>query len=144
MVCLVLLAGFTVARADDNARLVKEVAATERAFAATMAARDHEAFSRYVAEEAVFFDGMKTLRGKAAIASAWKNYFQHAEAPFSWTPETVVVLDSGTLAHSSGPVFNSQGKRISTFNSVWRRDSDGVWRVIFDKGCDACACEKAP
>jgi ketosteroid isomerase-like protein len=31
---------------------------------------------------------------------------------------------------------------MGTFNSVWRRESDGSWKVVFDKGCDACDCAK--
>ena len=65
----------------------------------------------------------------------WKPLFDGPAAPFSWTPETVVVLDSGTLAHSSGPVKDREGKVTGNFNSVWRRDKDGQWRVVFDKGC---------
>jgi ketosteroid isomerase-like protein len=107
-----------------------------------MAARDHEAFTRHLAEDAVFFDGDKVIRGKAAVAAAWKAFFERTNAPFSWTPETVEVLDSGGLAHSSGPVFDPEGKRVGTFNSVWRRDPDGVWRVVFDKGCKVCECEQ--
>jgi ketosteroid isomerase-like protein len=47
----------------------------------------------------------------------------------------VQVLDSGTLAISSGPVKDPAGKAVGTFNSIWRRDKDGQWRVVFDKGC---------
>ena len=53
------------------------------------------------------------------------------------------ALDSGSLAYSSGPVFDPKGKRVATFNSVWRREADGTWRVVFDKGCNACDCAKA-
>ena len=60
------------------------------------------------------------------------------EAPFSWSSAEVEVLDSGTLAHSSGPVFDPHGKQFATFNSVWRRESDGHWKVVFDKGCPHC------
>ena len=46
------------------------------------------------------------------------------------------MLDSGTLALTSGPVFDPQGKQIGMFNSIWRLEPDGRWRVVFDKGCD--------
>ena len=64
-------------------------------------------------------------------------FHDEAEAPFSWEPEVVEVLPSGTLAHSSGPVKDPQGTVVATFNSVWRLEADGRWRVVFDKGCSA-------
>ena len=51
---------------------------------------------------------------------------------------------SGTLAHSSGPVHDANGRQIGTFNSVWRRGPGGTWLVVFDKGCPVCNCERGP
>ena len=111
----------------------QEVMAAERAFARTMADRDLAGFARFVSEEAVFFSGPKPLRGKADVVAFWSRFYSGPAAPFSWEPDEVVVLDSGTLAHSSGPVRNAQGVLTSRFNSVWRREPGG-WRVVFDKG----------
>lgn len=117
-----------------------QVIAAERAFAKTMADRDHAAFATFVAEEAAFFGNAGVLRGRAAVAEGWKPLFAAASAPFSWEPEVVEVV-GGTLALSSGPVRDPAGNRIATFNSVWRLDADGRWRVIFDKGCPSCTCK---
>jgi len=140
----IALAAFAGAAVADQSTLAKEVRDAEQAFAATMAARDHTAFTRHLADDAIFFDGEKAIRGKAEIATAWKAFFDGSNPPFSWTPENVEVLDSGTLAHSSGPVIDAQGQRVGTFNSVWRREPDGAWRVVFDKACSACACMRTP
>jgi hypothetical protein len=43
----------------------------------------------------------------------------------------VEVLVSGELAHSSGPVRDPSDKVVLRFNSVWRQEAPGVWRVIF-------------
>jgi ketosteroid isomerase-like protein len=129
----------SVAVAQSNADLKEQVRKTETAFAKTMADRDHAAFTSFLADETVFF-GAKVLRGAKAVADQWKAFFDAPKAPFSWTPDTVEVLDSGTLALSSGPVLNPEGKRIGTFNSVWRRNPDGTWKIIFDKGCPPCNC----
>lgn len=140
----IALAAFAGAAAADQTTLAKEVREAEQSFAATMAARDYTAFTRHLAEDAIFFDGEKAVRGKAAVATSWKAFFEGPNPPFSWTPENVEVLDSGTLAHSSGPVFDPKGKRVGTFNSVWRREPDGAWRVVFDKACSACDCKQTP
>lgn len=127
------------AAAQTNEELKEQVRKTEAAFAKTMADRDHGAFVSFLAEEAVFF-GRAALRGKARVAEAWKPFYQAKDAPFSWAPENVEVLDSGTLGMSSGPVFDPAGKRTGTFNSVWRRGKDGTWTIVFDKGCPPCDC----
>ena len=52
------------------------------------------------------------------------------------------MLDSGTLALSSGPVHDPQGKLVGTFSSIWRLQAPGQWKIVFDKGCDVCDCAK--
>jgi len=120
--------------------LAEDLRATEEAFARTMADRDHRAFVSFLAAETVFFGRRGEIRGKEAVAAAWKPLYEGPEAPFSWRPETATVLKSGSLGLTSGPVFAPDGSRIGTFNSVWRRDSDGSWKVVFDRGCPDCEC----
>lgn len=121
--------------------LQRQVTEAERGFAKTMADRDHQAFSSFLADEAVFLGETRTRRGKQQVAEGWKPFFEGAQAPFSWEPERVEVLDSGTLALSTGPVHDPQGQRVGTFSSIWRREADGRWRIIFDKGCPPCKCQ---
>jgi ketosteroid isomerase-like protein len=124
----------------EHRRLEESLRATETAFAKTMADRDHEAFAQFISPEAVFFGGTSVHRGREAIAAAWALYFDGEAAPFSWEPQSVAVLESGTLGVTSGPVFNPLGERIGTFNSVWRLDEDGGWHIVFDRGCPPCDC----
>ncbi|MES2040917.1 MAG: nuclear transport factor 2 family protein [Pseudomonadota bacterium] len=140
----VTLAGTALA-ADStvsNRVLVNQVMLTERAFAKTMEARDHKAFTEFLADETIFFSTKRVLHGKQEVATAWKRFYEGPAAPFSWAPETVEVLESGKLALSSGPVRDPQGKLVATFTSIWRQESPGVWRIIFDKGNDVCDCAK--
>jgi ketosteroid isomerase-like protein len=120
--------------APDLEALQRQVADTERAFARSMAERNHAAFSALLSEMAVFNGGPKVLRGKAEVAAAWKRFFEGPKAPFSWEPDQVDVLADGTLAHSTGPVRDENGKLSSRFNSIWRQEQPGVWRIVFDKG----------
>ena len=127
-----------------------EVKARETAFAKTMADRDLQAFSGFIAEEGVFFGGKGPIRGRDAVVAAWKRFFEGPDAPFSWAPETAEVLGSGKLGLTSGPVQDPKGELIGTFTTIWRLEKDGKWRVVFDKGCDVCKpaaaaeAEKAP
>ncbi len=124
---------------ETHEELARQVREAETAFAKTMADRDHRSFESYVSDEALFF-GKSVLRGKTEVVAGWSRFFEGNEAPFSWEPELVGVLDSGILALSSGPVRDPKGKRIGTFNSIWRREAGGQWKVIFDKGCPPCDC----
>ena len=135
MAGVVLLAGCAVTPRESNLEaLRKQVADAERAFAKTMADRNFAAFTSFLAEEAIFYAGEKPIRGKQAVAADWKRFYEKPEPPFSWEPESVEVLDSGTLALSSGPVRSPDGKVFARFNSIWRLEAPGVWRVVFDKG----------
>jgi len=134
------LGAVSAGEGSKNDDLADQVRATEEAFAQTMADRDHETFVSFLADETVFFGRSGEIRGKEAVAAAWKPLYQGPEAPFSWRPESATVLDSGTLGLTSGPVFSADGKRIGTFNSVWRREPDGNWKVVFDRGCPDCEC----
>ena len=137
------LSGCTsLARPGDAAQLKEQVTAAEVGFAKTMADRDHAAFSSFISEEAVFVNAGKPVRGKEAITADWKKFFASPRAPFSWKPDLVEVLPSGTLAYSTGPVSNPDGMIFARFNSIWRLEAPGVWRVVFDSGCDVCNCPK--
>jgi ketosteroid isomerase-like protein len=131
------------ADAETNAELKEQVRQTESAFAKTMADRNPAGFASFLAAETIFMSGGRATRGAKDVAERWKGFFEGAQAPFSWAPEFVEVLDSGTLAMSSGPVLDASGKRTGTFNSVWRREADGKWKIVLDNGCPACNCDAA-
>jgi ketosteroid isomerase-like protein len=124
----------------DIEALKREVDATERAFARTMAQRDFAGFARFVAEDAVFIEDPEPLRGRERVIADWKVLYTQPEAPFSWEPERVEVLASGRLALTTGPVHDKKGKLIGTFTSIWRREPSGAWRIVFDRGNAACDC----
>ncbi len=138
-IVVMFVAAVSAARSQvESPDLRGQVVEIERAFARTMADRDHAAFESFLSEEAVFLSGTSVQRGRDAVASHWKAYFAGPEPPFSWEPETVSVLESGKLAISTGPVWNARRERTSTFTSIWRQEEPGVWRIIFDKGDKFC------
>jgi ketosteroid isomerase-like protein len=135
----VLLLGATPLAPESNAELQRQVRETERAFAKTMADRNHAAFTSFLSSEAVFLSSKTALRGRKQVSEGWKSEFEGPQAPFSWEPERVEVIDSGALAVSTGPVFGPKGDRIGTFTSTWRRE-EGGWKIVLDSGCPPCHC----
>lgn len=123
---------------EEIHRRVSEVTATEIAFAARMKHRDAAGFRRFLAPDAIFINGKSPYRGPDAVMAAWQKFFEGPTAPFAWAPDFVVVLPSGDLAQSSGPVSDPDGKLIARFQSVWRRKPAGGWEIVFDQGSDVC------
>ena len=139
LLVLILASGCTVMKSETElTSLENEVRATETAFAKTMADRNFEGFVSFLAEDAIFFAGGEPLRGSAAVSAGWKPFFDRADAPFSWSPAVVAAQAGGRLALSSGPVFDAKGKQIGVFNSIWRREKSGAWKIVFDKGGSYC------
>jgi ketosteroid isomerase-like protein len=135
---LCVLLSLEAAAQNFETPIEQQVAERERAFAQSMADRDIEAFAGFISSEGIFLGGPTPLRGREAVVSAWAPYFEGETAPFSWEPETVVVLDSGNLALSTGPVFDGEGNKTAIFTTTWRQEDDGAWRVVFDRGNKAC------
>lgn len=124
-------------------QLNDEVRAAETAFARTMADRNFSAFAGWLADDAVFINGGKPLRGKAEVLAFWKRFFEQPTAPFAWRPEVVEVTTRGDLGYTEGPVWvGASPTPTSRFYTTWRRMPDGAWRVVFDNGYPLCNCPK--
>jgi ketosteroid isomerase-like protein len=121
---------------------VAQVRASEEAFARSMADRDFMAFGSFIADDAVFVNGGRPLRGKPAILAFWKRFFDVPNAPFSWKPEVTEVIARGDIGYTTGPVTSAAGSITAHFHSTWRLGPDGRWRIVFDNGYPACACER--
>ena len=124
------------ARAD----VTDDVRCREIHFSESAQARDLESFTAFIDADARFVgDGVR--RGPAEIAEAW-SLFMTADGPaIRWRPQFVEVLEDGKLALTRGPyrmtVTDEQGTQTDywgTFNSVWRLNDDGQWRIVFDTG----------
>ena len=125
--------------ASEIARRTEQLRATEQAFAATMAARDVAAFTAFLAADTVWTDAQGPLVGPKAVVAAWRAYFDGPTPPFSWAPDTALVLPSGELGRTAGPVHGPDGKLLLRFNSVWRRLPSGRWEIVFDHATPAGA-----
>jgi len=113
----------------------ESLAQAEREFASA-GARDgvQKAFIGHFAEDAL------VLRPFATAAPAW--YREHPDGPgkLIWGPQYLAVSAASDLGLSSGPwryEAERDGKPAVAhghFFSIWRRDAQGRWQVLFDHG----------
>jgi ketosteroid isomerase-like protein len=118
-----------------------QVRCAELAFSHSAEERDHAAFAALVHPDARFSGGGGVLRGREAVAEGWSVFFTDDGPTIRWAPDSVEVLNSGDLALSQGPyelrTRDPQGKETLTggrFMSVWQRQDDGRWLIVFDAG----------
>jgi ketosteroid isomerase-like protein len=131
--CLLAISPLQAGPADD-------VRCREIGFSLAAEARDGERFVSFIDADARFV-GAAVTRGPEEIGLAWSVFFEPGGPTIKWRPKIVEVLEDGKLALSRGPFRvnsrNEAGDEIEswgTFNSVWRLNVDGTWRVVFDAG----------
>ncbi len=136
--------------AQELLDLQESLRETETAFAASVANQDWDQFASFIADEAIFVAGA-VQHGKQAILDGWAVFFQEGAPKLLWRPEVVEIQDDGELGMTQGPFTVEQpgpdGTVLSQsgfFNSVWERQADGSWKVIFDAGCPPCQAPAGP
>jgi ketosteroid isomerase-like protein len=135
----------TQAADRSEAELIESLTEAETTFATSVREKDWESFVEHIDPNAVFIGG-QVLEGKDAILKSWKVYFADNAPRLEWRPEEVVVRPDGVLGITRGPYtlrFQSEsGEEVTQagrFSSIWERQGDGRWRVLFDSGCPPCA-----
>jgi ketosteroid isomerase-like protein len=133
-VCLLLATTFASADVAD------EVRCREIGFSRSAEMRDAEAFATFIDADARFVGGAVN-RGPQEVTEAWAAFFAEDGPAIKWRPQFVEVLEDSTLALTRGPyrmiTTDDQGVQTEhwgTFNSVWRLQTDGSWKVVFDAG----------
>ena len=138
LICLTL-ALTTTAMADA----VDDVRCQEIRFSQSVETQSAELFASFIEADARFVGGVVS-RGTEEVAAAWSIFFAEDGPKIKWRPQIVEVLEDGTLALSRGPykmTVTDEAGNISehwgTFNSIWRLQDDGSWKVVFDAGSSA-------
>lgn len=121
--------------------------ARELGFAKSVANHDAKAFAEFVHADAVFGVSGEPTRGREAISAQWAGLIAGTRLQLLWYPDRVSVGGDGRTAYSSGPALYRSTQdgsyRVGRFGSVWQRDHDGQWRVIFDDGITPMAADEA-
>jgi ketosteroid isomerase-like protein len=142
-----LLSGFLICTTPAIADVTDDVRCQEIAFSRSVEMQDMSAFRSLIDNDARFVSG-SVQRGVENVAAAWSVFFSDDGPRIKWRPQIVEVLADGTLALSRGPyqmITESPEGEVTehwgTFNSVWRKQNDGSWKIVFDAGNES---EEAP
>jgi len=118
------------------------VLCAEVGFSRSVENQNFEAFKSFLDPEVRFVTG-RILRGSEEVGQGWAGFFTRDASKFRWRPLIVEVVAGGTLAISRGPyrqtsVSDDGEEKIAwgTFNSTWRLNAEGEWKVLFDAGGD--------
>lgn len=103
-------------------------------------ARDVERVLAFWAEDAtVLPPGSPPVVGKAAIREFVAKSFQAPRFRISWKTDRITVSHGGDMAYATGTnrvtFLGPDGNEVSMAGkavTVWRKESDGVWRCVID------------
>ena len=139
-----LLAWPLTTSAQQNSDWMSLVEA-ERAFAgASLSKGSRAAFLEFLAEDSILF------RPGPVSGKKWIEEHPVPSTLLTWEPTFADIAQSGDLGYTTGPweirPSNPQDKpsAYGHFVSVWKRQSDGTWKVALDLGIShAAPTEKA-
>jgi ketosteroid isomerase-like protein len=111
----------------------------DRDFNQTVVDRDLPRFLSFLADDAKFESAGAV--GKDAVAKAWAAYFEANGPTITWAPTKAESLVAGDVGFTVGTwerhLKDARGNAIvrrGQYLTVWRKQKDGEWRVIFDTG----------
>ena len=141
--CLATLALWSTAASASGATssadsLRCEVWQRELGFARSVADHDPVAFASFLAANAAFGVSREPTIGREAVTREWQGIIDGSALKLEWYPIVVTLGGDGRTAYSSGPALYQDPKtgayRHGRYGSVWQREADGEWRLIFDDG----------
>jgi ketosteroid isomerase-like protein len=143
-ICSVLLAGTRAGAQSPNTlkAAADRILQSDAAFAQSVADKNREKFLSFIADVTTFNGGTANeLRSRDAVMKAWSDFFAPDGPTLSWTPLNGEVVGAGDVGYTTGrSVYRQKGadgkitERRGQYITVWRKQEDGSWKVVFDTG----------
>lgn len=120
---------------NDRGEALSSLIDAERAFSRTSGTKGiREAFLTWLAPDATVF-----RPGPVEGRPVYEKMSPDNPAILTWEPEIAEVAASGELGYTSGPyeVRPNRGAEPTGFGhyvSIWKKQADGTWKVLFDIG----------
>jgi len=126
----------------------RELMDADRAFADSTAARGADGWAAWFEEGGRMYRERGYVDGRDAIREAMARAFADSTRALRWAPDTAVVAASGdvgyTLGHWEAVLKTPAGDSVlgrGNYVTIWRRQSDGTWKVSADIGNQAAPAE---
>jgi ketosteroid isomerase-like protein len=119
-----------------------QILKSDAAFAQSVADKNREKFLSFIADVTTFNGGTANeLHSRDAVMKAWSDFFTPDGPTLSWTPLNGQVVGAGDVGYTTGrSVYRQKGadgritERRGQYITVWRKQPDGSWKVVFDTG----------
>jgi len=111
-------------------------------FAAAVAQGNRERFLSFIAESTTFGGGTPgEVHGRDAVMKDWNDFFVPGGQRLTWTPTAGQVIGAGDVGYTTGTSLlrgkrpdGTTVERRGEYLTVWMKQEDGSWRVVFDTG----------
>jgi ketosteroid isomerase-like protein len=121
---------------------VQQIMQADADFAAAVASRNRERFLSFIADATTFNGGTPgEIHGRDAVLAEWSGFFEAGGPTLSWAPTRGAVIGAGDVGYTTGrSVMKGKGptgvitERLGEYLTVWRKQRDGSWKVVFDTG----------
>jgi len=130
------------AQSSPHAAEAAQIMKADADFAQAVAGKDRGRFLSFLADVTTFNGGSPSeLHGRDAVMKEWDDFFTPDGPTLSWTPDRGEVVGAGDLGYTTGhSLFRGKGpdgkmvERRGEYLTVWRKQRDGSWKVVFDTG----------
>jgi ketosteroid isomerase-like protein len=111
-------------------------------FSNATGAKGLDGFASFLAEDASTLRPDKpVVAGKAAVTEAWRGLLTNPALAIRWKPLTAKIAAGRDLGYTLGTYeitrTDEKGKQMAgtgKYCTIWRKQSDGTWKVEFDSG----------
>lgn len=126
---------------DSMVRWKNEILKTEQDFADLVREEGiRTGFLAYAADSAVLMRNDSLILGREGITAYFNNQSMDDNSiSLTWEPDFVDVSASGDLGYTYGhytfTYIDSSGSKVNhrgVFHTVWKKQSDGSWRFVWD------------
>lgn len=139
---IALASGSAAVAQPANQAAAAQILQADRDFAKSVADRNKDRFLSFLAEATTFNGGTRNeIKGRDAVWKDWSDFFDPNGPTLEWSPTRAEVIGNGEVGYSVGRSIlrqkSADGKiaeRRGEYLTVWRKQTDGAWKVVFDTG----------